>query len=143
MLDISEKDLMLCVRVSRILGSMSRATRARVGCVIFDVKQRNIVSIGYNGTPAGSDNTMEIDNITLPSVIHAEVNAMNKLDLFTRIFNKNLVMIVTHSPCAACAQMIIDKTKISTVYYLDNYGKHDGILLLRASGKKLMRVVEK
>lgn len=138
---ISKSDLHFCVRVARLLGARSRAVRARVGCVIWDAKLRTIVSVGYNGTPPGSDNTMEIDNVTLDSVIHAEMNCLSKLSFFQKHFSNNLLMVVTHTPCLKCAQEIV-KTKMKHVYYLDNYGNHAGLLLLREKKIPMTRIVE-
>ncbi len=58
-----QRDMLFCVDTVRRLSRNSRALRAKVGCVIWDMKRRTIVSLGYNGTPEGEDNEMERDNI--------------------------------------------------------------------------------
>jgi len=54
-------DLKLCVDVCRMLARRSRATRAKVGSVLWHPGKRTIISVGYNGTPEGEDNQMEVD----------------------------------------------------------------------------------
>jgi len=137
---LSNGDLATSIFVARYLSTRSRASRARVGCVIWDTSLRTIVSIGYNGTAPGADNTMEIDNVTLPSVIHAEINALSKLSWVQR-YKRSLVLVCTHLPCISCASAIT-KTKISHVYYLDNYGSLDGLRYLRSfPHMKITRVI--
>lgn len=142
-MNIHDKDLQICVRTAKILSIMSNSGKLRVGSVIYDVKKRNIMGIGYNGTVPGSDNIMEIDNVTLPGVIHAEVNSINKLSWFTRKFNKNLILVVTHTPCLSCSMEIVEKTKIRTVYYLDNYGDGKGLKFLRENNVEIKRILER
>jgi deoxycytidylate deaminase len=121
---IHPQDLQFCVQTARLLSARSRATRAKVGCVIFHVPTRRIISLGYNGTPENTSNIMEIQGKTVPEVIHAEHNALRKLSWYERAFHlKHCILLVTHTPCASCAQHIVD-TKIPIIYYLDNYGSH-------------------
>ena len=132
------EDMTFCVNVCRMLARRSRATRAQVGCVIWNRDLRTIVSLGYNGTAAGEDNEMERNNVTLDTVIHAEMNALGKLRWYQR--RKHLVLFVTHTPCINCAQNIID-ARIAEVYYLENYGSHKGVELLMKSGVKVKRLL--
>ena len=101
--EVPMRDISICVSVIKTLAYNSRSTRLRVGCVLWDSYERNIVSIGYNGTPPGEDNKMEEDNVTLDTVIHAERNAIMKL---SRLRTRNLVCFITHSPCLACAKLL-------------------------------------
>ena len=117
-------DMTFCVNVVKMLARRSRATRAQVGCVIWNKDLRTIVSLGYNGTAAGEDNMMERNNVTLDTVIHAEMNAIRKLRWYQR--RKHLVLFVTHTPCMNCANVILD-ARIREVYYLENYGTHAGV----------------
>jgi dCMP deaminase len=130
-------DMQLCVNVAKMLAKRSRAMRAQVGCVIWHTEKRTIISLGYNGTPAGEDNTMELNNKTLDTVIHAEINAIKKLSWWTR--RKHLVLFVTHSPCVNCANAIVT-AGIRKVYYLDNYGTPAGLNLLRDKGVEVKRL---
>ena len=132
------EDMTFCVNVCRMLARRSRATRAQVGCVIWNKDLRTIVSLGYNGTPEGEDNTMEQNNITLDTVVHAEMNALRKLRWYQR--RKHLVLFVTHTPCMNCAHAILD-ARISEVYYLENYGTHAGVEHLMKRGVKVKRLL--
>ena len=133
-----QKDMHFCVDTVRRLSRNSRATRAKVGCVIWDTSRRTIVSLGYNGTPEGEDNVMERDNVTLDTVVHAEMNALQKLRWWE--MRKHLVLFVTHAPCKHCAEMIV-KYRIGKVYYLDNYGAPSGLEHLRKHSVDVRRLL--
>jgi len=133
-----QRDMLFCVDTVRRLSRNSRATRAKVGCLIWDMKRRTIVSLGYNGTPEGEDNIMERDNVTLDTVVHAEMNALRKLRWWE--MRKHLVLFITHAPCKRCAEMIV-KYRIRKVYYLDNYGAPSGLEHLRAHAVDVRRLL--
>ena len=133
-----QRDMLFCVDTVRRLSRNSRATRAKVGCIIWDMKHRTIISLGYNGTPEGEDNEMERDNVTLDTVVHAEMNALRKLRWWE--MRKHLVLFVTHAPCKRCAEMIV-KHRIRKVYYLDNYGAPSGLEHLRAHHVDVRRLL--
>lgn len=136
-------DLHFCVRTVRLLASRSRASRARVGCVIWHVPTRRIISLGYNGTPEGEDNRMERDGKTLEHVIHAERNALQKLSWWERFWLlKDCILVVTHTPCVKCTEMIL-QTKISTIYFLDSYGSHhQTVKMFHEHHRKFIRLLE-
>lgn len=131
-----QDDMKLCVDVCKLLARRSKATRAKVGSLLWDPRTRNIISLGYNGTPEGTDNTMEQNGKTLPHVIHAEVNVLRKVWWWN---SRRCYLFVTHSPCINCAKMIVKKG-IKRVYYLDNYGNAEGLQHLRASGVTATRL---
>ena len=133
-----QRDMLFCVDTVRRLSRNSRAQRAKVGCIIWDMKRRTIISLGYNGTPEGEDNQMELDNVTLDTVVHAEMNALRKLRWWER--RKHLVLFITHAPCKRCAEMIV-KYRIRKVYYLDNYGAPSGLEHLRAHAVDVRRLL--
>ena len=133
-----QRDMLFCVDAVRRLSRNSRALRAKVGCLIWDMKRRTIISLGYNGTPEGEDNLMERDNVTLDTVVHAEMNALRKLRFWE--LRKHLVLFVTHAPCKRCAEMIV-KYRIRKVYYLDNYGAPSGLEHLRAHHVDVRRLL--
>lgn len=135
---IHDKDLQFCVTSARLLAQMSRATRARVGCVVFHAGRRTIVGIGYNGTHPGEDNTMERNNVTLSTVIHAEDNALRKLTYWDA-HSADLALIVTHAPCLSCAQKIT-QTGVQRVYFAENYRSLDGIAWLQKHKVAVRRV---
>jgi dCMP deaminase len=124
------QDMQFCVDVVRRLSRNSRATRAKVACVIWDASRRTIVSLGYNGTPEGEDNQMEHDNKTLPTVVHAERNALRKLPWWNFLNRSRFIMFITHAPCHECAKALV-RHQIRKVYYLDNYGSSAGLEHLR------------
>ena len=119
-------------------AQLSSATRLKVGSVI--VKDHRIISIGYNGTPAGWDNACEytVDDAkgydtgkTKPEVIHAEANAVTKLARDGES-GKGAVLFCTHAPCIDCAKLIFG-SGISKVFYRDVYKNEDGIRFLEQS----------
>ena len=113
-------------------AQLSSATRLQVGAVV--VKDNRIISIGYNGTPAGWDNLCEdiiqlsddtVTTKTKDEVIHAEANAISKL---ARSNDSGLGsdMFISHAPCVHCAKLIYG-AGISKVYYRNSYRDTDGI----------------
>lgn len=116
----------MAIRVS----AMSYAQRNKVGSVLE--KGGRIISMGWNGTPSGFDNTCEDENnITKPEVIHAEMNLISKLAKSTDS-GEGSTMYVTLSPCVQCAKLII-QSGISKVVYDTPYRDLGGVeLLLKA-----------
>lgn len=119
------------LRMARIWAENSYCIRRKVGCLV--VKDKMIISDGYNGTPSGFENICEDDsNITKPYVLHAEANAITKL---ARSSNNSdgATLYVTASPCIECAKLII-QSGIKRVVYGENYRIQDGLELLRRAG---------
>ena len=112
-------------------GQLSKAKRKKVGCLI--VKDGQIISDGYNGTPAGYDNTCEYETRfgyeTKPEVLHAESNALMKLAKSTNS-SKDSTIYLTMSPCFDCAKLII-QAGVKRVVYSDTYRIDKGIEFLR------------
>ncbi len=112
-------------------GQLSKARRKKVGCLI--VKNNQIISDGYNGTPAGYDNNCEYETRfgweTRPEVLHAESNALMKLAKNT---NSSLgsTIYLTISPCFECAKLII-QAGVSRVVYSKEYRITKGIEFLK------------
>lgn len=117
-------------------AELSYAKKLQVGCVI--VKDNRILSIGYNGTPSGWNNTCEHDGKTKEEVLHAEANALMKLTKSTDS-SEEAVMFITHEPCIECAKMMY-QAGISTVYYKNKYtaSKGSGKDFLSKAGVKLI-----
>ena len=110
------------LKMAEDLSTLSHAKRRKVGCLI--VKDTQIISEGYNGTPCGFDNNCEyIDHVdemyTKPEVLHAESNAITKLARSTNS-SEGATMYVTCSPCFDCAKPII-QAGISRVVYQNLY----------------------
>ncbi len=126
------------MKTAETFAELSHAKRLHVGAII--VKDDRVISIGYNGMPAGWDNNCE-DVIqhsddttslkTKPEVLHAETNAIAKLAKSTES-GLNATMFVTHSPCLDCAKLIY-QSGINSVYYRNAYRSEDGIQFLKAS----------
>jgi len=127
------------MKTAETFAELSHARRLHVGAIV--VKDDRIISIGYNGMPAGWDNNCEDvvqhsdDTTSLktkPEVLHAETNAIAKLAKSNES-GLNASMFITHAPCLDCAKLIY-QSGISTVFYRDAYRSEDGIQFLKASG---------
>lgn len=119
------------LRMAHIWSENSYCKRRQVGALI--VKDKMIISDGYNGTPSGFENVCEDkNNQTLPYVLHAEANAITKI---ARSGNnsENATLYVTDAPCIECSKLII-QAGIKRVIYSRNYRLEDGINLLRKAG---------
>ena len=109
------------------ISLLSISQRRAVGAVI--VKDNNILSFGFNGTPSGMDNKCEDDaNVTLPNVLHAESNAIAKVAQSTQS-SSGAMLYTTLSPCIECAKLII-QAGIVRVIYSDTYRNIEGLKLL-------------
>ena len=116
------------LRMARVWAENSYCVRRKVGALI--VKDKMIISDGYNGTPSGFENICEDDNgVTKPYVLHAEANAITKI---ARSGNSSdgATMYVTASPCIECAKLII-QSGIRRVVYSEKYRLEDGLELLK------------
>ena len=119
------------LRMARIWAENSYCTRRKVGALI--VKDKMIISDGYNGTPSGFENVCELeDGTTKPYVLHAEANAITKV---AKSSNNSLgaTLYVTASPCLECAKLII-QSGIKRVVYSEMYRLDDGLRLLERAG---------
>ena len=109
----------------------SYCERRKVGALV--VKDRMIISDGYNGTPAGFENICEDENtVTKPYVLHAEANAITKIARSNNN-SEGATLYVTASPCIECAKLII-QAGIKRVVYGEKYRLTDGIDLLERAG---------
>ena len=119
------------IRMALIWAENSYCKRRKVGALI--VKEKMIISDGYNGTPAGFENVCEYENDrTYPYVLHAEANAITKV---ARSNNSSdgATLYVTSSPCIECAKLII-QSGIRRVVFSEYYRLNDGIDLLKKAG---------
>ena len=123
------------LRMAQIWAENSYCQRRQVGALV--VKDKMIISDGYNGTPSGFENICEDDNaMTKPYVLHAEANAITKL---ARSNNNSdgSTLYVTASPCIECAKLII-QAGIKRVVYGEQYRLTDGIDLLKRANIELL-----
>jgi len=114
-------------KIAEETAKLSTAEKLKVGCVI--VKDNRILSIGYNGTPAGWDNQCEYLTLdgewkTKAEVIHAERNCLDKIAKSTDS-SEGSVMFVTHTPCIECAKSIYS-CGIKAVFFINDYSASNG-----------------
>ena len=123
--------------MAAVWAKNSYCKRRQVGALL--VKDRMIISDGYNGTPSGFENICEDENgVTKPYVLHAEANAITKVAKSGNN-SKGATLYVTASPCMECAKLII-QSGISRVVYRDEYRLSDGVDLLRKAGIEVEKI---
>ena len=119
------------LRMALIWAENSYCQRRKVGALV--VKDKMIISDGFNGTPSGFENVCEDENqVTRPYVLHAEANAITKLARSHKNSDE-ATLYVTASPCIECAKLII-QSGIKRVVYGEKYRLDDGIQLLERAG---------
>lgn len=142
---MKQKHINAHMQVAETYANLSTATRLKVGAIV--VKEDRIISIGYNGMPAGWDNNCEelIYRIaeepilkSKPEVLHAETNAIAKL---ARSSESGLdsTMFITHAPCLNCAKLIY-QSGISKVYYRNSYRETTGVEFLLKGGIEVEQI---
>ncbi|MBP5172361.1 MAG: dCMP deaminase family protein [Bacteroidales bacterium] len=118
------------LEMAEVWAKNSYCKRRQVGALL--VKDRMIISDGYNGTPSGFENQCEDENdVTKPYVLHAEANAITKVAKSGNS-SEGATLYVTASPCMECAKLII-QSGIKRVVYKDLYRITDGIDLLKSA----------
>ncbi len=129
-----EKQLLLdhrYMRMARIWSENSYCKRRQVGALL--VKDKMIISDGYNGTPSGFENNCEDENnVSKPYVLHAEANAITKVARSNNS-SEGSTLYVTASPCLECSKLII-QSGIKRVVYGEEYRIMDGVELLQRAG---------
>ena len=143
---MKQKLLDAYMKTAETFAECSTARRLHVGAIV--VKDDRIISIGYNGMPAGWDNNCEFDDtdpqtkqtslITRPEVLHAETNAIAKLAKSTES-GDGAVLFVTHMPCLDCAKLIF-QSGICSVFYRNSYRSTDGTTFLEKSGVRVEKI---
>ena len=126
------------LEMAEIWAQNSYCKRRKVGALL--VKDRMIISDGYNGTPSGFENICEEDGVTKPYVLHAEANAITKVAKSGNS-SEGSTLYVTASPCLECAKLII-QSGIKRVVYKDEYRLTDGVDLLRQAGIQVEKIDE-
>ena len=125
------------IEMAEVWAKNSYCKRRQVGALI--VKDRMIISDGYNGTPSGFENICEDENgVTKPYVLHAEANAITKVAKSGNS-SQGATLYVTASPCLECSKLII-QSGIERVVYKDEYRLTDGVDLLRRAGVEVEKV---
>lgn len=125
------------LEMAEVWAKNSYCKRRQVGALI--VKDRMIISDGYNGTPSGFENVCEDESgVTKPYVLHAEANAITKVAKSGNS-SQGATLYVTASPCIECSKLII-QAGIKRVVYKDEYRLTDGVDLLRRAGIEVEKV---
>ena len=119
------------LRMARIWSENSYCERRKVGAIL--VKDKMIISDGYNGTPSGFPNVCETEEgVTFPYVLHAEANAITKVARSNNS-SEGSTLYVSTSPCMECSKLII-QAGIKRVVFSELYRITDGLDLLRRAG---------
>ncbi|SIP92084.1 dCMP deaminase [Chryseobacterium sp. RU37D] len=125
------------LKMAQEWAKLSYCKRKQVGALI--VKDRMIISDGYNGTPSGFENCCEDeDGKTHWYVLHAEANAILKLAASTQSA-KGATLYLTLSPCKECSKLIL-QAGITRLVYIDEYSDDDGISFLRNHNIEIMQI---
>ncbi len=125
------------LKMAAIWAQNSYCKRRQVGALL--VKDKMIISDGYNGTPSGFENNCEDENNkTFPYVLHAEANAITKVAKSNNSSNE-ATLYVTSSPCLECSKLII-QAGIKRVVFYDNYRLEDGIDLLKRAHIEVVQI---
>jgi dCMP deaminase len=123
--------------MAHIWAENSYCNRRKVGAII--VKDKMIISDGFNGTPSGFENICEDENgITKPYVLHAEANAITKVAKSNNS-SKGSTLYVTTSPCMECSKLII-QAGIKRVVFDEKYRITDGLDILERAGIELVNL---
>ncbi len=125
------------LKMAKIWAENSYCNRRKVGALI--VKDKMIISDGYNGTPEGFDNICEDNNnVTFPYVLHAEANAITKVAKSNNS-SEGSTLYVTTSPCMECSKLII-QSGIKRVVFSDKYHEISGINLLEKANIEIVHI---
>jgi len=125
------------LRMAQEWGKLSYCERRQVGAIV--VKDRMIISDGYNGTPTGFENICEDDNgYTKWYVLHAEANALSKVASSTQS-SEGATLYITLSPCKECSKLI-HQSGIKRVVYQIAYKDDSGLKFLNKAGIELVHM---
>ena len=122
------------IAVAKTIANRSYDPRLKVGAIVVSADNTQMLSVGYNGNYKGGPHNHESDAPGASGFIHAEVNALVKLDFN---FHKKKHMYLTHSPCRACSKLIVN-AGISKVVYDIEYRETSGLEILSSSGVEVL-----
>lgn len=127
------------LKMAQEWAKLSHCQRKKVGALI--VKDRMIISDGYNGTPSGFENTCEDENNkTKWYVLHAEANAILKISRSTQSC-EGATLYLTLSPCKECSKLIL-QAGIKRMVYIDEYSDREGLDFLANAGVEILKISE-
>jgi dCMP deaminase len=126
------------LEMAQIWAKNSYCKRKQVGALI--VKDKMIISDGFNGTPSGFENNCEDENdVTKPYVLHAEANAITKVAKSNNS-SENATLYITTSPCLECSKLII-QSGITRVVFREKYRIEDGLRVLERAGIEIVHLI--
>lgn len=126
------------ITVAKTIAERSHHETFKVGAIIVTTDNTQVLSIGYNGNAAGMPNIVESEEPGCSGLIHAEINALIKLDYNN---HKSKKMYLTLSPCQYCAKCIIN-ANINQVFYLEKYRDTIGLDILNNAGIKTTQILD-
>ncbi len=127
------------LRMAKEWAELSYCERKKVGAII--VKNRMIISDGYNGTPSGFENCCEDDKgLTHWYVLHAEANAILKCATSTQSA-EGATLYITMSPCKECSKLIL-QAGIKRIVYINHYKDDAGLMFLSKSNIEIQQITE-
>jgi dCMP deaminase len=125
------------LEMAKVWAQNSYCKRKKIGALI--VKEKMIISDGYNGTPAGFENICEDETgKTKPYVLHAEANALTKVAKSNNS-SENATLYITASPCLECSKLII-QSGIKRVVFSEKYRNKDGLELLKRANIEIVHL---
>lgn len=136
MVDISRPSWdKIWMQMAEIIAQRSHHPTFKVGALIVTSDNTQVLSLGYNGNATGMSNVPQSDEPGCSGLLHAEINALLKLDYNNP---KDKVMYLTLSPCTNCAMAIIN-SGIKKVVYKEKYRDDSGIKMLQSVGIKIIQ----
>jgi dCMP deaminase len=132
----SKEKVSLYLDIVKRVSQESYCLRLNVGALI--VREGNIISFGYNGTPSGMPNVCEENDVTFNYVLHAESNAITKA-CKSPISTEGSTMYCTHSCCIHCAKLII-QSGIKRFIYINDYRDAEGLRLLMENDIEVIKI---
>lgn len=125
------------LKMAQEWAKLSHCKRKQVGALI--VKDRTIISDGYNGTPSGFENCCEDENNeTKWYVLHAEANAILKISRSTQSC-EGATLYLTLSPCRECSKLVF-QSGIKRLVYIDDYYDSEGLIFLKEAGVEILKI---
>lgn len=121
--------------LTRTISERSHDPRLKVGCVVVTEDNTSVLGLGYNGDEAGGTNLPDSLEPGKSGFIHAEANALLKVNFGD---HRNKKIYLTHSPCPVCARMIVN-SGIKKLIYLDDYREKIGLEILKKAGIEISK----
>jgi dCMP deaminase len=121
----------LYMELALSMSKRSTCTRLQVGCAIVSSDYRKVYAVGYNGNASGLRNLCDSIEVGNCGCLHAEENAVINCDVPRE---REKIVFCTHLPCKMCAKRLINLGGVMTVYYKNDYRKHDALEVFDAVG---------